>query len=132
MSTLILNFKKLNVMTFFNTYTKQIPYLYFIVITAFWFTAVNKTEGITAFPILILALPFLWQLIKPNNQLNFSIGITIMCLSSYLIIAHITQIINVASFILSTANVYLFSWIFIFLNFIMALWIVRNSMKTPF
>lgn len=119
-------------MTFFSTNTKQIPYLYFIIITACWFTVVNKAQGVTAFPILILAMPFLWQLIKPNNRLNFSLGITIMCLSSYLIIAHITQIINASSLILSSTNMNLLSWIFIFLNFIMALWIVRNSMKTPF
>lgn len=120
------------IMALFNKYAKYIPYLYFITVTACWFTVVNRTEGITAFPILILGIPFLWQLIKPNNQLNFSLGITIMCLSSYLIIAHVTQIINAASLFLSTTNMSLFSWVFVLANFIMALWIVRNSMKTPF
>lgn len=119
-------------MTLINRYTKYIPYFYFIIITAYWFTAVNRTEGITAFPILILATPFLWQLIKPNKKLNFSLGITFMCLSSYLIIAHLTKIINATSFILSTTNISVFSWIFVLANFTMALWIIRNSIKTSF
>ena len=119
-------------MTLINRYTKYIPYLYFIIVTAYWFTAVNKTEGITAFPILILAIPFLWQLIKPNKTLNFSLGITFMCLSSYLIIAHLAHIVNAASFILSATNMSIFSWIFVLANFVMALWIIRNSIKTSF
>lgn len=119
-------------MTLINRYTKYIPYLYFIIVTACWFTAVNKTEGITAFPILMLAIPFLWQLIKPNKALNFSLGITFMCLSSYLIIAHLAHIVNAASLILSAANMTIYSWIFVLANFIMALWIIRNSIKTSF
>lgn len=119
-------------MNLINRYTKYIPYLYFIIITACWFTVVNRSEGITAFPILILGIPFLWQLIKPNKKLNFSLGITIMCLSSYLIIAHLTNIINAASFILLAVDLSLFSWLFVFSNFAMALWIIRNSIKTPF
>ena len=119
-------------MTLINRYSKYIPYLYFIIITACWFTVVNRTEGISAFPILILGIPFLWQLIKPNKKLNFTLGITFMCLSSYLIIAHMAHIVNAASFILSSTNMSIFSWLFVLANFVMALWIIKNSIKTPF
>jgi hypothetical protein len=111
---------------------KSIPYLYFIAVAAYWFTAINRTAGITAYPILLFGLPFLWQIIKPNKKLNFTLGITFMCLSSYLIIAHMAHIVNAASFILSSTNMSIFSWLFVLANFVMALWIIKNSIKTPF
>ncbi len=117
-------------MALINKYAGYTPYIYFIIITSCSFTAINKTQGLIAFPILVIVIPFLWLIIKPNRKLNFTLGITFVCLSSYLIIAHLTNILNIASYFFSTTKVSIYSWLFIFLNFIMALWIIKNSIKS--
>jgi len=114
----------------FNKILKLAPYLYFIAVIATWFTVTNKSQGLIAYPILIIVVPFLWQLIKPSNTLNFSLGITTVCLSSYVIIAHMASIIDVAAYALKSNPNGLYSWSFVLLNFFMAVGIVRNSIKT--
>ena len=112
-------------------YSKFIPYLYFISVITYWFTIVNRAEGLTAYPILLFGIPFLWQIIKPNNQLNFVLGTVFVCLSSYLILVYLLDVSNIAS-ISTLHNYLLFSRLFILLNFVMAIWIIRNSLKRSF
>ncbi|SFZ92705.1 hypothetical protein SAMN05428642_102904 [Flaviramulus basaltis] len=116
-------------MPLFNKYTKLIPYLYFIAIIAYWFTDINRNNGITAYPILLFAIPFLWQLIKPNKKLNLTLGITFVCLSSYLILAYLSDLYNLTSFTEKTQKFIIYGGLFVLGNFIMALWIIRNSLK---
>ncbi|HMC00163.1 MAG TPA: hypothetical protein VKN14_03900 [Flavobacteriaceae bacterium] len=118
-------------MTLINRYSKFIPYIYFIAIISYWFTDVNRTAGLSAFPILLIGIPFLWQILKPNRSFNFILGTVFVCLSSYLILAYLVQIMNLATFTTPHKFV-LFGGLFIFLNFIMAIWIVRNSLKRSF
>ncbi|ALJ04674.1 hypothetical protein APS56_05790 [Pseudalgibacter alginicilyticus] len=108
-----------------NSNTKFIPYLYFLSIVAYWFTVVNRSEGITAYPILLFGIPFLWQLIKPNKKLNFILGISFVCLSSYMILAWLSNFFNIISF----SNIGKQVVIFAIVSFIMALWMIRNSLK---
>ncbi|MEL0456927.1 hypothetical protein WJN01_11870 [Flavobacteriaceae bacterium SZ-1-7] len=111
-----------------NKYTNSIPYLYFTAVSAYWFTVINKEEGIAAYPILLFAIPFLWQIVKPNKNLNFTLGITFVCISSYLIIAFLSDALKLIS--LSCINEpLLYGGILVFANFVMALWIIRNSLK---
>ncbi|MFV0564653.1 MAG: hypothetical protein ACK5NB_02360 [Flavobacteriaceae bacterium] len=112
-------------MKILNQYTKHIPYLYFLVVTAFWFTLVNRSSGISAYPILLLGVPFLWQLIKPSKKLNFILGITTVCLSSYIILAYLfTLYYNNAATLLGS--------LFVLGNFFMALWMIKNSLNRSF
>lgn len=113
-------------------YSKFIPYLYFLVVTMYWFTKVNKSEGITAYPILLFGIPFLWQLIKPNQKLNFSLGIIFVCLSSYMILAYLSHVLNIITFSNSTKNYLMIGGVFVLGNFVMALWMIRNSIKRSF
>ncbi|GGG54821.1 hypothetical protein [Bizionia arctica] len=115
-----------------NKYTKFIPYLYFIAAVAYWFTDVNKNEGLTAYPILLIGIPFVWQLIRPSKQLNFSLGIIFVCLSSYLILAYIVGALRIITFSETAKNFALLSGLFVFTNFVMSLWMIRNSMKKAF
>lgn len=119
-------------MKMISKYSKFIPYLYFIAIIAYWFTDVNRSEGITAYPILLFGIPFLWQVIKPNNKLNFTLGITFVCLSSYLILAYLSDFFNIVSLSNSTKQFIIYGGVFVAVNFIMALWIIRNSLKRSF
>ncbi len=115
-----------------HKYSKFIPYLYFITVIAFWFTDVNKSEGISAYPILLFGIPFLWQIIKPSNRLNFSLGITFVCLSSYMVLAYISDLMQIIT-ISETAKQYLlYGGALVIINFLMALWIIRNSIKNSF
>ncbi|PKQ43556.1 hypothetical protein CSW08_17970 [Confluentibacter flavum] len=115
-----------------NHFYKFVPYLYFISITIIWFTIINKTNGISAYPILLFGIPFIWQLIKPSNKLNFALGITFVCVSSYLIIAYISDSLDIIHLSSSTKNLLFLGGIFIPTNFIMSLWIFRNSLKGHF
>jgi len=115
-----------------SKYSKFVPYLYFLAVIAYWFTDVNKNQGVTAYPILLFSLPFLWQLIKPNKQLNFTLGITFVCLSSYMILAYISDVLNIVSISSQAKQLMLFSGLFIVGNFVMALWMMRNSMNRSF
>jgi hypothetical protein len=115
-----------------SKYSKFIPYLYFIAIIIFWFTDVNQQEGIKAYPILLFSIPFIWQLLKPNKQLNFSLGIIFVCLSSYLILAYLSDFFNVFSILDSAKRFIYFGGFFVLTNFIMALWMIRNSLKRSF
>jgi len=127
-----LNPKSKKQMKLISKYSKFVPYLYFIAIIAFWFTDANQSSGITAYPILLFSIPFVWQLIKPNRKLNFTLGITFMCLSSYLVLAYLSDMLQIISFSASTKEFMLYSGSFVALNFIMALWIIRNSIKRSF
>lgn len=115
-----------------SKYSKYIPYLYFIAIIAFWFTDVNRSEGLIAYPILIFGIPFAWQLIRPNRRLNAILGITFVCLSSYMIIAYLTDFFNIVDLSEATKKYLLYGGAFGIANFIMAVWMIRNSINRTF
>jgi len=119
-------------MKILTKYAKFVPYLYFIAITIYWFTHLNRTEGLTAYPILLFGIPFLWQVIKPNKNLNLTLGITFVCLSSYLVIAYISNIYYTNSLVFSSNNFILYGGLFVAANFFMALWIIKNSLDRAF
>ena len=119
-------------MKILNKYSKFIPYLYFITVIAYWFTDVNRSEGITAYPILLFGIPFLWQVLKPNRRLNFTLGITFVCISSYLILAYLSDIFDIVSFSNKAQSFMVYGGLFVSANFFMALWIIRNSLKGSF
>ncbi|HLT33912.1 MAG TPA: hypothetical protein VKZ98_08990 [Aquaticitalea sp.] len=115
-----------------RNFSKFIPYLYFLAVIIYWFTVVNRSEGITAYPILLFAIPFLWQLVKPNEKLNFSLGITFVCLSSYMILAYLSDVLNIVNLSYETKRFLIISGFFVIGNFVMALWMIRNSIKKAF
>jgi len=115
-----------------SKYTKFVPYLYFLSIIAYSFTGVNKNVGISAYPILLFGIPFLWQLIKPNRKLNFSLGIVFVCLSSYLILAYLSDLLNIINWTESSKKLLFYGELLVVGNFVMSLWIVRNSIKKVF
>lgn len=119
-------------MKLISKYAKFVPYLYFIVAVTYWFTDVNKNNGLTAYPILLITIPFVWQLIRPSKNLNFSLGIIFVCLSSYLILAYLGDILNIVTFSETVQSFILLGGLFVFTNFIMSLWMIRNSMTKAF
>ncbi|GAA0740959.1 MULTISPECIES: hypothetical protein [Flavobacteriaceae] len=119
-------------MKIISKYSKFVPYLYFLAIIAYWFTVVNRSEGISAYPILLFGIPFLWQVLKPNRKLNFTLGITFVCLSSYMILAYLSDVLNIVSLSYTTKKFILYGGFLAIANFIMALWIIRNSLKRSF
>ena len=119
-------------MKLISAYSKYLPYIYFIAIIVFWFTDVNRHQGIIAYPILIFGVPFLWQLIKPNQKVNFTIGITFVCLSSYLILAYLSGLLKISIFSDFVNYFVVYGGFLIIANFVMALWIIRNSLKRSF
>lgn len=119
-------------MKLINQYSRIIPYLYFIAVIAYLFTDVNRSEGITAYPILLFGIPFLWQIIKPNKKLNFTLGITFVCISSYLILAYLSDVFDIVSFSNKAKSFMIYGGLFVSSNFVMALWIIRNSLKRSF
>lgn len=116
----------------FGKYSRFIPYLYFLAVIIYWFTDVNRSNGITAYPILLFGIPFIWQLIRPNEKINFSLGITFVCLSSYLILAYLSDLFNIVNMAYETKRFLFFGGFFVIVNFIMALWMIRNSIKKAF
>ncbi len=119
-------------MKILNKYSKFIPYLYFIAVIAYWFTDVNRSEGITAYPILLFGIPFLWQVLKPNRKLNSALGITFVCISSYLILAYLSDVFDIVSFSRNAKSFMIYGGLFVSANFFMALWIIRNSLRKSF
>jgi len=118
-------------MKIISKYTKHIPYLYFIAVSIYWFTIINRSEGITAYPILLFAIPFLWLIVKPNKELNFTLGTIFVCLSSYLILANLSDFFNVTSFEIAKGFL-VYGAVFAILNFMMSVWIIRNSIKRSY
>jgi len=112
-----------------NKFSKTLPHLYFIAIIAYWFTTINRTEGLTAYPILLFGIPFLWQIIKPSKKLNLALGITFVCLSSYLIIAYLSKVIDFSALDINLNSIIISSGLFIITNFFMAMWIIKNSLR---
>ena len=115
-----------------SKYSKFIPYFYFLAVVGYWFTDVNKTDGVTTFPILLFGIPFLWQIIKPNKKLNFTLGITFVCVSSYLIIVYLSDFFNITSITNQAKEFIVYGGLFVISNFIMALWIIKNSLRRSF
>ena len=115
-----------------SKYTKFIPYLYFLSVITYWFAHINRSEGISAYLILLCGIPFLWQLVKPNRQLNFSLGIIFVCLSSYLVLAYLSDVLNIVNWTESSKKLLFYGGLFVIGNFIMSLWIIRNSIKKVF
>jgi len=119
-------------MKLIQKYSKFIPYLYFIAVISYWFTHVNKNAGVSAYPILLFAIPFVWQLIKPSKQLNFTLGITFVCISSYLILAYLSDLFNIITLSSTAKQFIIYGGLCVPANFVMALWMIRNSMKRSF
>ena len=119
-------------MSLISKYSKFVPYLYYLAIIIYWFTDINQNNGLTAYPILLFGIPFLWQIIKPNRKLNFTLGITFVCLSSYMILVYLSNLLDIISFSSSTTYVVFYGGLFVAANFFMALWIIRNSIKRSF
>lgn len=115
-----------------SKYAKFVPYFYFLSIIIYWFTDINKSLGLSAYPILLFGIPFLWQLIKPNRKLNFSLGIVFVCLSSYLILAYLSDLLNIVNWTESSKKLLFYGGLLVVGNFVMSLWIVRNSIKKVF
>ena len=119
-------------MSLVSRYTKFIPYLYFIAISAYWFTILNKSEDITAYPILLFGIPFLWQIIKPNKNLNLTLGISFACISSYLILAYLSDVLQIISLSQPVKQLMMYGGLFVFGSLVMALWIIKNSLNKTF
>ncbi|MFT5848063.1 MAG: ABC-type Na+ efflux pump permease subunit [Psychroserpens sp.] len=119
-------------MEIINKYSKFVPYLYFLAVIAYWFTDVNQRSGLTAYPILLFGIPFLFQIFKPNRKLNFTLGITFVCLSSYMIVAYLSDVFNIVNLSEQTKQVMVYGGIFVIANFVMALWMIRNSLDKSF
>lgn len=115
-----------------SKYSKFIPYFYFIAVVAYWFTDVNRTVGVAAFPILLFGLPLLWQILKPNKKLNFTLGITFVCLSSYLILAYLSDFFHITTMTNRAKEFIIFGGLFVIANFVMAMWIIKNSLRRSF
>jgi len=119
-------------MNLISKYSKFVPYLYYIAIIVYWFTTINQSEGASAYPILLFGIPFLWQIIKPNRRLNFTLGITFVCLSSYMILAYLSDVLDITTFSHAANQFILYGGLFVAANFFMAIWIIRNSIKRSF
>ena len=119
-------------MEIINKYSKFVPYLYFLAVIAYWFTDVNQRSGLTAYPILLFGIPFLFQIFKPNRKLNFTLGITFVCLSSYMIVAYLSDVFNIINLSEQTKQVMVYGGVFVIANFVMALWMIRNSLDKSF
>ncbi len=119
-------------MKLISKYSKFVPYLYFLSVIVFWFTDVNRSEGISAYPILLFGIPFLWQLIRPSRKLNFSLGIVFVCLSSYLILAYLTSLLDIITWSESTRKFLFYGGALVIAHFVMSLWIIRNSIRKVF
>ncbi len=115
-----------------SKYTKYVPYFYFLSIIAYWFTDLNRSDGISAYPILLFGIPFLWQLIKPNRKLNFSLGIVFVCLSSYIVFAYLFDILNIINWSERAKTFLFYGGLFVVGNLVKSLWIIRNSIKKVF
>lgn len=113
-------------------YAKFIPYLYFVAIVAFWFTDVNRNAGVVAYLILLFGIPFIWQIIKPNETLNFTLGVVFVCLSSYMILAYISNLMGIININQSLVSFFFYGEVIEIGNFFMALWIIKNSIHRSF
>lgn len=118
-------------MKMINKYANLVPYLYFIGTSIYWFTLANSNGNILTYLILLLIVPFIWQLIKPNKELNFTLGISFVCLSSYAILINLFGAMNLSSLDYAKGFI-MFSGIFAISNFFMSLWIIRNSLRQAF
>ncbi|WP_053972319.1 hypothetical protein [Mangrovimonas sp. ST2L15] len=119
-------------MNLISKYAKFIPYLYYITVIAFWFTSINRAEGLIAYPILLAGVPFLWQLVKPNKKLNALLGITFACLSSYMIIAYVSDKIHVIHLSYGLKEYFFYGGFFVLTNFVMAVWMIKNALRQSF
>lgn len=112
-------------------FSKYLPHLYFIALAIYGFTYFNRISSLAAYALFILAVPFIWQLIKPSERLNLTLGITSVCLTSYVIVAFLFNLLNIIALSESLKYSVTISCICI-ASFIMALWMIRNSLKKRF
>ena len=109
--------------------SRFVPYLYFLVLIAYGFTQMNRTDGILAYPFLLAAIPFVVQIIRPRKALNLTLGITTVCISSYLIIAYLADLAQILVINEKVKQLLLLGGGLVVLNFLMSMWLVRNSLR---
>ena len=112
-----------------KNYTKFIPHLYFISIISYWFLSIVNNEGASPYLILLLVLPFIWQLIKPNNILNICLGSLFVCLSFYLVLAYLSDVVKITEVGSNTKTFVIVGALFVFSNLIMSVWMLINGIK---
>lgn len=109
--------------------TKLIPHLYFIAIIVYWFLDIKNNKGASPYLILLLITPFIWQLIKPSRILNIILGSLFILLSSYLILAYLSDIVKITEVTTSTKQFVIVGGIFMFLNITMSFWLLLKGLK---
>lgn len=109
-------------------FAKHIPHWYFITAIIISFTYFNRLSGIWAYPILFLGIPFLWQIIRPSQRLNTILGFSLICISSYLILGYLLEALNIIS-IEYLGDFLKYGIVLVFLGFVMASWIIRNTLR---
>jgi len=86
-------------MKMISKYASIVPYFYFFIILLFWFTDMSQNIRLILYSIFLLTLPLIWNYIKLNKQLNLSLSITFLCLTSHLVLLYLFQFFPFESFI---------------------------------
>ena len=108
---------------------KYIPYLYFILAISYWFLDVVWRGGWTSVWILLLAVPFIWHLIKPSAKLSLSLGILFSLISCYLVLAYLSDVFNLTTMTDTAKTFIVVGGLFVLTNLSMSVWILINGLK---
>jgi drug/metabolite transporter superfamily protein YnfA len=60
------------------------------------------------------------------------LGITFVCISSYLILAFLSDMLQIISLSHAIKQLMMYGGVFVFSSFIMALWMIKNSLNKTF
>ncbi|WP_034059920.1 hypothetical protein [Lacinutrix jangbogonensis] len=109
--------------------SKYVPHIYFTAIIVYWFLDIRNNEGASPYLILLLVTPFIWQLIKPNRVVNIILGSLFICLSFYLVLAYLSDVIKITEVSANTSAFLIIGGLFVLSNLMMSIWMFINGIK---
>lgn len=110
-------------------YSNYIPHVYFIAIILYWCFSIRNNELSSPNIILLLTIPFIWQLIKPLKLINIILGSLFICLSFYLILALLSDVVKIEEVSENTSTFLIIGSLFVLSNLLMSIWILINGIK---
>lgn len=98
-------------MKMISKYASIVPYFYFLIVLLFWFIDMSENIRLILYLLFLSTLPLIWDHIKLNKQLNLSLIITFLCLTSHQVLLYLFHFFPFESFTQIANQVMMFACI---------------------
>jgi len=106
-----------------------LPYLYFISYPVILFFNQSNNDPSNSYLLLLPAIPFVIQLIRPFKYVDLLLGIITFTLSCYMVLAYLADLSKITSYNTRTISFIIGGLLFLAISFAMSVLLFRNERR---